>query len=120
MTKLWTDVRAGLGLIQQPLLLFPSAAAGADVELSSSLVVAGTRSAVRREMILENNLHLATLDNDADLIFERSADFLAKQLTPAGIVALTPDRRVRSSVVRDPSRATSSNGRTRKWQTYEP
>jgi carboxylesterase len=82
MTKLWTDVRAGLALIQQPLLLFRSAADGAEGELSSSLVLAGVRSAVRREVILENSLHLATLDNDAELIFERSADFLAEQVNP--------------------------------------
>jgi carboxylesterase len=80
MTKLWTDVRADLASIRQPLLLFRSAADGAEGELSSGLVLAGIRSEQRRELILENSLHLATLDNDAELIFALSADFLAQQL----------------------------------------
>ncbi len=77
MTRLWADVRPELGLVRQPLLLFRSASDGDDGELSTRVVLAGVGSTGKHEVSLENNNHLATLDNDAQLIFERSAALLA-------------------------------------------
>jgi carboxylesterase len=75
LRKLWADVRPRLGQVEQPLLLFRSVS---DGELSSRLVLDGVASRERREVLLHDSDHLATVDNDAGLIFEESARWLAQ------------------------------------------
>ena len=45
---------------------------------SLGLIQAGVSSDVTEYVTLENSYHVATLDHDAPLIFERSAAFIAE------------------------------------------
>jgi carboxylesterase len=82
LRALWADVRPRLGEVRQPLLLFRSVE---DGDLSSRLILAGVGSAEKREVLLHDSYHLATLDNDAPRIFAESAEWLGARVgLPAG------------------------------------
>jgi esterase/lipase len=49
--------------------------------LSGLLLQAGATSTTVREVILEDSYHVATLDNDAQLIFDLSTEFIQEQAT---------------------------------------
>lgn len=75
MTKLWKQVRADLDRVQAPVLLFRS---DIDHVVDDSSHLALLRALPSMETVsLHNSYHVATLDNDAELIFERSARFVA-------------------------------------------
>jgi carboxylesterase len=74
----WKPLIADLPRITQPLLIFRSVD---DHLVDSSSVPIITRQVSSREVterLLENSYHVATLDNDAPLIFEESAAFVAR------------------------------------------
>jgi len=76
--EMWRDVRANLERVTAPMILFRSSVDHVvDDDLSHSLVLSGVSSKVHKFVELPNSYHVATLDHDAPLIFERSADFLA-------------------------------------------
>lgn len=77
MTGLWKDTRGRLPQVGRPVLLFRSVADGPSGEHSGAIVLGGVGSAVRREVLLHDSYHLATLDNDNGLIFAESARFLS-------------------------------------------
>jgi carboxylesterase len=76
----WQSVRADLGRVQAPLLLFRSVDDHVVDESSLALIRAGVGSAVAEYVTLTDSFHVATLDFDAPLIFERSGEFIAKHL----------------------------------------
>lgn len=76
--ELWQDVRFHLARVHAPLLYFRSGTDHVVDELSQRLILDGVSSAVREFVPLENSYHVATLDHDAELIFRRSAEFLAE------------------------------------------
>ncbi|GAA4417066.1 alpha/beta hydrolase [Actinokineospora soli] len=75
LTKLWATVRADLPKVTQPLLLLHSAVDNVVEPENSKVVLAGVSSADVTEVVLENSRHVATIDHDADLIFDRSVAF---------------------------------------------
>ncbi len=75
LTKLWGAVRADLGAVSQPLLLLHSAVDNVVEPENSKVVLAGVSSPDVTEVVLENSRHVATIDNDAELIFDRSVAF---------------------------------------------
>ncbi|MDQ7992212.1 MAG: alpha/beta fold hydrolase [Propionicimonas sp.] len=77
--ELWRDVRGGLARVTAPLLYFRSLTDHVVDDLSQSVVLSGVSSRVHRFVELPQSYHVATLDHDAPLIFERSAEFLAEQ-----------------------------------------
>jgi carboxylesterase len=74
----YRDLRADLGRVTVPLLYFRSTVDHVVDESSEPIILEGVSSADVEVVRLENSFHVATLDNDADLIFERSADFVAR------------------------------------------
>ncbi|UVS77869.1 carboxylesterase [Actinokineospora sp. UTMC 2448] len=75
LTKLWATVRADLPAVTQPLLLLHSAVDNVVEPENSKVVLAEVSSTDVTEVVLENSRHVATLDHDADLIFDRSIAF---------------------------------------------
>ncbi|HEX4720908.1 MAG TPA: alpha/beta fold hydrolase [Pseudonocardiaceae bacterium] len=75
LSKLWQVVRGDLDRIDQPLLLLRSAEDHVVEPVNAATILAGVRTSDVREIVLENSYHVATLDNDADLIFSSSIEF---------------------------------------------
>jgi carboxylesterase len=66
--------------VTQPLLLFRSRVDHVVEPVNARLVLEGVRSENVTEVVLENSFHVATLDHDAPLIFERSVEFAQEQV----------------------------------------
>lgn len=74
MTQLWKQVRADISRVTAPVLLFRS---DVDHVVDDSSHTALLRALPSTEVVgLPNSHHVATLDNDAGLIFERSVQFV--------------------------------------------
>ena len=80
MTRLWADVRADLGAVRAPLLFFRSTDDHVVDDSSIGIVRGAVGSAVAEYVTLEDSFHVATLDHDAPLIFERTAAFLEEHV----------------------------------------
>jgi carboxylesterase len=76
LQQLWKVTLAGLGDVRAPILLFRSREDHVVEPLSARLLQERASSTTVREVILEESYHVATLDNDAALIFEASLDFI--------------------------------------------
>ena len=74
-TRLWADVRAHLGQVDQPLVVYASSVDHVVDPSSLALIRAGVASAELSVVPLARSYHVATLDYDAELIFRGSADF---------------------------------------------
>jgi carboxylesterase len=76
LQRLWRVVRADLFRITAPVLMFRSVEDHVVEPLSGALLLRGATSTTVREVQLENSYHVATMDHDAPLIFERSMAFI--------------------------------------------
>jgi carboxylesterase len=72
---------ADLPRVTAPILMFRSREDHVVEPLSGLLLQAGATSTTVREVILEDSYHVATLDNDAQLIFDLSTEFIQEQAT---------------------------------------
>ncbi|RKS72772.1 carboxylesterase [Motilibacter peucedani] len=86
LQRLWTVTRRDFGLVRAPVLLFRSREDHVVEPLSAELLRAGATGTTVEEVVLEESYHVATLDNDAPLIFSRSVEF-ARGLVGRGLVA---------------------------------
>jgi carboxylesterase len=75
LAKLWALVRADLAKVTQPVLLLHSSVDHVVEPVNSRLVLDGVSSTDVTEVVLENSYHVATQDNDAEVIFTRSVEF---------------------------------------------
>jgi len=75
LSKLWQVVRGDLNRIDQPLLLLRSAEDHVVEPVNARTVLTGVRSTDKREVVLPDSYHVATLDNDAEVIFSSSVEF---------------------------------------------
>jgi carboxylesterase len=82
VTSMWKVVVPDLGLVSQPLLYFRSSADHVIDPSSSATVLRGVSSADVEERMLDESYHVATLDNDAQRIFDESAEFVARVTQP--------------------------------------
>lgn len=80
MQAMWRLVVADLGKITAPILYFRSAEDHVVDALSGKLLHAGATATTVREVSLPNSYHVATLDNDAELIFNGSVEFIAQHV----------------------------------------
>lgn len=78
MIRTWTQIRADLGLISCPVLVFRSAEDHVVDPSSARIILNGISSADKAEVVLANSYHVATLDNDAPEIFATSVDFIKR------------------------------------------
>jgi carboxylesterase len=69
-------LRADLGKVKAPLLLFKSTVDHVLDPSSARIILGNVASADAREVPLTDSFHVATLDNDAPAIFEGSLAFL--------------------------------------------
>lgn len=78
LQQLWSAVRADIESVSQPTLMFVSAE-DHIVEASNGVWLAERIPAVdKSSIVLENSYHVATLDNDAPLIFDKSLEFVRR------------------------------------------
>ncbi|HEX2902547.1 MAG TPA: alpha/beta fold hydrolase [Jatrophihabitans sp.] len=80
MQDMWRLIRADLGKIRAPILYFHSTEDHVVDPLSGQLLHAGAVNTSVTEIALENSFHVATLDNDAPIIFERSVEFIQSRV----------------------------------------
>lgn len=78
MTAAWKDVRADLAKITCPLLLFRSLEDHVVDPSSARIILGSVSSRDVQERVLADSYHVATLDNDAPVIFEESAAFVER------------------------------------------
>lgn len=80
---MWKDVRTNLAAVTQPLLLMRSDDDHVVDETSMAIILDGVSSTVKEVVALKNSFHVATLDHDAPLIFDRTDGFMAQHLGAA-------------------------------------
>ncbi|WP_354639721.1 alpha/beta hydrolase [Kitasatospora camelliae] len=85
LSRLWRTVQAELPAVTQPVLLLRSPQDHVVSAANSELVLARISSTDVTELLLEQSYHVATLDNDAGLIFGASLDFV-RRLAPLASV----------------------------------
>jgi carboxylesterase len=81
MVELWARVRADLGKVDVPILVFRSTEDHVVEPSSCRELQAKVSSTDMREVLLPDSYHVATLDNDAPTIFEGSLAFV-RELAP--------------------------------------
>ena len=84
LSQLWKIVQGDLGRVTQPVLLFRSPQDHVVHPSSSALVLARIASKDVEEVLLPDSYHVATLDNDADRIFQGSVAFVRRLALPTG------------------------------------
>lgn len=76
LQRLWPIVLADLGAVTAPVRLYRSAEDHVVEPLSAKLLLTRATATDVEEVILEDSYHVATLDNDAPLIFAGSVEFM--------------------------------------------
>jgi carboxylesterase len=80
---LWAATRADLARVTAPVIVFHSVEDHVVEPVNSTILLAGVGSTDTTEVLLEHSYHVATLDNDAPLIFAGSVDWIRERV-PAG------------------------------------
>lgn len=83
LRRLFRRTRRDLGAVEVPVLLATSRVDHTVPPTDSDVVAAGVRGPLER-LSLTRSYHLATLDHDAELLFETSARFLAQHVPSPG------------------------------------
>jgi carboxylesterase len=78
--RTWPQLRADLGRVTAPLLVFRSTDDHVVDGTGLGVIRDGVASKVTEFVTLTDSFHVATLDFDAPLIFERSAAFITEHL----------------------------------------
>jgi len=78
LSKLWELVRNDISRVTTPILLLHSATDHVVEPSNSAWILANVRSTDVTEIVLHDSYHVATLDNDAPLIFSSSLEFTAR------------------------------------------
>jgi carboxylesterase len=86
-TFLWADVRRNLDRVDQPLLVYRAIHDHVVDASSVRLIKAGVRSDDQTYIELQRSYHVATLDYDADDIFEGSVAFFRRLTKDANGIA---------------------------------
>ncbi|MCZ2807184.1 alpha/beta fold hydrolase [Modestobacter sp. VKM Ac-2983] len=83
LRRLWTAVRADLGAVRAPLLVFRSVTDHVVEPASTRVLLAGVGSTDTTEVLLHDSWHVATLDNDATMLFTRSVEWIRERVPAA-------------------------------------
>lgn len=84
LSDLWKIVQGDLAKVDQPVLLFRSPEDHVVHPGNSALVLSRISSADSAEVLLPDSYHVATLDHDADRIFEGSVAFVRRLVSATG------------------------------------
>jgi esterase/lipase len=79
LRRLWAQTRADLARVTVPVLAFRSVTDHIVEPVSTEVLLAGISSTDVTEVLLEDSYHVATLDNDAPLIFARSTEWIRER-----------------------------------------
>ena len=82
LMRAWPLLAADLSKITAPVLYFRSTEDHVVDDASQPIITGGISSTDVTVVPLENSYHVATLDNDAERIFEESAAFVARVTSP--------------------------------------
>ena len=82
LRRLWALTRADLRRVTVPVIVFHSIEDHVVEPANSEVMLASVSSRDTTEVVLGNSYHVATLDNDAPQIFERSVAWI-RERTPA-------------------------------------
>ncbi|MGY1913874.1 alpha/beta hydrolase [Blastococcus sp. SYSU DS0973] len=93
LRRLWAATRADLRRVTAPVIVFHSAEDHVVEPVNSTILLAGVGSTDTTEVVLEHSYHVATLDNDAPLIFSRSAEWIRSRVPVGEPGAPAADRR---------------------------
>jgi esterase/lipase len=80
LTKLWAATRAELSRVTAPVIVFHSREDHVVEPVNSEILLAGVGSVDTTEVVLEDSYHVATLDNDAPVIFAGSVDWIRERV----------------------------------------
>ena len=83
LRRLWAAVRADLGRVRAPLLVFRSVTDHVVEPASTRVLLAGVGSSDTTEVLLHDSFHVATLDNDAPALFARSVEWIRERVPAA-------------------------------------
>jgi carboxylesterase len=89
LRRLWAATRADLPRVTTPVIVFHSAEDHVVEPINSRILLDSVSSADTTEVVLRDSYHVATLDNDATLIFEGSVDWIRARV-PASPPAESP------------------------------
>ena len=78
LTKLWSVVKEDAAKVTQPMLLFHSREDHVVEPSNAAWIMANTASTDKTEVWLEDSYHVATIDNDAPIIFAGSVEFIKR------------------------------------------
>ncbi|MCH9839635.1 MAG: alpha/beta fold hydrolase [Actinomycetia bacterium] len=78
LSQLWKLIKSDIAQVTQPVILFRSLQDHVVEASNAQWILEHVSSADKEEVLLENSFHVATLDYDAPLIQERSAEFIAR------------------------------------------
>ena len=78
LSQLWKLIKSDIAQVTQPVILFRSLQDHVVEASNAQWILEHVSSADKEEVLLENSFHVATLDYDAQLIQERSAEFIAR------------------------------------------
>jgi len=82
MVAAWKQIRADLGKVTIPVLLFRAQDDHVVDPSSARIILAGISSTDAVERVLTESYHVATLDNDAEQIFTESLAFIERVTSP--------------------------------------
>lgn len=80
LTKMWSAIKTDITKIDQPLLVFRSADDHVVEPSNAAWILANVASEEAEEVVLHDSYHVATLDNDAETIFDGSVAFVYRVL----------------------------------------
>ena len=78
LTKLWKLTKAELPSVNQPVLLFRSEEDHVVEASNSRYILDHVSSTDKTEVVLKDSYHVATIDNDAEIIVAGSIDFVRR------------------------------------------
>jgi esterase/lipase len=87
LRSLWAATRADLAEVTAPVIVFHSREDHVVEPVNTEVLLAGISSTDTDEVVLENSYHVATLDNDAPLLFAGSVDWIRARVPASDIAA---------------------------------
>jgi carboxylesterase len=80
LTHLWSAIKADITKVDQPLLIFRSADDHVVEPSNTAWIMANVASKDAEEVVLHDSYHVATMDNEAQDIFDGSSEFVKRIL----------------------------------------
>ncbi len=78
LQRLWAQTRADIARVTQPTLIVRSTVDHVVEASNASWLLEHIPALDKQYLTLENSYHVATLDNDAQLLFDRSLEFMQR------------------------------------------